>query len=1303
MYLRGWFFLVVLIPGYAHAFVTNCKQLGGVNECLEAEPNFPEWEYSGCGDHKRLGYVIPSAWCRAQGGTWTGPYAQWCINYTPATTEAEIIPLATRFEEELQQSQSCSTIYTGGGITWGERINDYECQNLTPQYYNGANTYSSTQRLTFRGTSGADCANNWTGAVYFSRTRKPTCPKGYASHTVEVSPSNFLMKCYKQQMYYLQPSPSSCTDTEGNPCDPATGNKLQREVDLELPGTGLELVRYYQSLNSTEGYNYLGHYWRHSYVSRLDDFNSRPEIMANLRHVTARSASSVSNLHDSPTNACGAGWSAMRAQAFGGLLADATPTLVSPRLCRVSGSKGSATLTIHAANTARAPVPANTSPTHHTVSLPNGTVFRFQLIGGQWRSLDTDTDAVSLQDKGNHWIFTDKNTTQHYFDSLGRAMLRLRADGELTRFTYYPDSDRLHQVIGPRGHMLSFHYQDGSRGRIERIETPLGELRYLYDSNGNLEFAQRPDGRVRQYHYEDTVHRFHLTGITDERHVCLASWTYDDVGRVLTSVHAEGADETRFTYNSNGTTTVSDGRGAWRTYQFTLNRHVPRVSQIIGNACVDCLNGEMKSRRYDSAGRLVEYTDWHGKVTRFGNFDAKGQPAFKIENPGANARRTDYEYDPRFRGKVTKRLMPSWPLANPNGPCTEGVNCVGEYSQYDARGRVLQRIVGGMGQNGDVVGAATRYAYGGSTDCPSQPAHALCLVDGPRSDVQDITRYAYYPDSADQGANRGRLRQVINALGIPERANIQYTAFGQIASEVRPNGLRLEYDYHPGSTRLASVRQITAGSSRTLSLEYTPDGQVERMVTGGRSLTLAYDDAGRLVRITDGQGNYRAFTLDENGNPTGEETLDASGALVAQLNRTFDLQNQLNVQTDAHTRVDHTYHPMGELLRTVNGANTRTDYGYDQLQRLTTITEDVTGTPAVTRFAYDPADRPTRVTDPEGHITRYVYDALGRMVKEVSPDRGTQQYTWDAAGNLLSHTDGRNVTVHFRYDALNRRLSEDYPGTWEDITYQWDTGANGVGKLHWRQDAGGQEGYVYNPFGDITQLRRTLGSTVLVSQYRYNAGGERVQTTLVSGRTLDTPRDATGQIHRLSMTYPGQSQTLASQVNWLPFGGDVANFTYGNGLYYSAESALDGRLLGQQAGSWMQRYRYTPDTGNLSGLYQSLTGRFQLFGYDPRERVNNLAGTAVQYDRNGNRTFFGGQAYQYASNSNRLLQIGTQAPLQYNAGGMITTAHNGRHRYAYTGSGRLRTFHLDGVLRARYTYNALGQRIKKQRYNGQQA
>lgn len=53
-------------------------------------------------------------------------------------------------------------------------------------------------------------------------------------------------------------------------------------------------------------------------------------------------------------------------------------------------------------------------------------------------------------------------------------------------------------------------------------------------------------------------------------------------------------------------------------------------------------------------------------------------------------------------------------------------------------------------------------------------------------------------------------------------------------------------------------------------------------------LSYTYDDARRLISVTNAQGETQSYTLDAMGNRTSALLKDASGTLVRQQHRTYD-------------------------------------------------------------------------------------------------------------------------------------------------------------------------------------------------------------------------------------------------------------------------------------------------------------------------------------------------------------------------------------------------------------------------------
>ncbi|MGE0084750.1 MAG: RHS repeat domain-containing protein [Desulfococcaceae bacterium] len=80
---------------------------------------------------------------------------------------------------------------------------------------------------------------------------------------------------------------------------------------------------------------------------------------------------------------------------------------------------------------------------------------------------------------------------------------------------------------------------------------------------------------------------------------------------------------------------------------------------------------------------------------------------------------------------------------------------------------------------------------------------------------------------------------------------------------------------------------------------------------------------------------------------------------------------------------------------------------------------------------------------------------------------------YDQAGNMTSRTDAENVTVTYDYDALNRLTDAHFPDSSQDISYGYDSGTYGTGRLTSVTDPAGITSFVCNVLGQITQETRT--------------------------------------------------------------------------------------------------------------------------------------------------------------------------------------------------------------------------------------
>ncbi len=973
------------------------------------------------------------------------------------------------------------------------------------------------------------------------------------------------------------------------------------------------------------------------------------------------------------------------------------------------------------------------------VTRPNGRRVRFNKSGGVWESslgnagllediLDDNNSVVGFSYKtldNRTEIYNAQGFVASISDVSGYTLIfdyDLSADSGGDGFPYTLD-----RVSDSVGHALSFSY---SGGRLSAVTDHNGRTYvYGYDANGRLSRVVFPDGTQKLYHYENAEFDYALTGVTDRRGARYATFEYDDKGRGVASYHGvrdpvstNRVDGVSIVYDDiNSARVVTDSNANSSTYETVLQQGVRLVKSAIGPACAVCgggSGGAVTNYSYDlSSNNLLGKTE-DGVATQYGNYDTKGQYGYRIEAVGAaGQRRTDYTYDPRFYNKVTRVIEPSVIAAEPTTQCVVGVDCkVTEYT-YDGFGNRTAETITGYDPFGNTVSRTTRWTYAG-------PLHQLSEVDGPRTDVADITRYRYYPDDASVPVgSRARLREIEDASGVRIRSDIQYTAAGKVSSERRPNGLILTYTYYPGNDRLQTLTESGEAATRVTRWTYLASGEVQSVTMGDGTpgavtLSFSYDEARRLVSITDALGNHLDYTLDTEGNRLAETTYDANGTpsdraddlLRRQITRVFDVYNRVDTTVRANETSNLDFAPDGTLDRHTDGKGVITDYTYDALKRLIQVTRNLGSTDpstadATTTWHYDVAGRLAGVTDPVGGDTSYAYDDIGNLLSQTSADTGTSTFAYDTAGNLIRKTDANGQVFTYSYDALNRLTAIDAPGTTDDITYVYDNCPGGVGRLchvtygNGLLPEGNQVHYWYNAFGDTVQHQGIL--------YGYDAQG-RVQTLdYPSGSRVTYRYDASGRVDQVDFSINGQSWMLASGVRYAPFG-PVTGLVYGNGLRLNQTFDAAYRFTGQRVADNIaaptvtvldRAYPAYDANGNRLGQIDMLVGDSN-FGYDALNRLATAAGPfgarGYTYDKNGNRIRLVADSItiqaDYAPESNRLNTLGGADVLLDNNGNMLS---QGLWTYAYNPHNRLVDAAENTTLKASFRYNGLGQRFAK--------
>jgi len=329
----------------------------------------------------------------------------------------------------------------------------------------------------------------------------------------------------------------------------------------------------------------------------------------------------------------------------------------------------------------------------------------------------------------------------------------------------------------------------------------------------------------------------------------------------------------------------------------------------------------------------------------------------------------------------------------------------------------------------------------------------------------------------DRSGVDGFAVRAADTAGAADRAVPNLLA-GKPLTITDPNGVvtTLTYDLRQ---RLIS-RQV---ATEVTSYSYWPTGLSKRVTLPDSSyVESAYDGAHRLTGITDGAGNHETYTLDAMGNITARNTYDPGSTLHRTHSRVINALDQLyqdvNAAGTAAVTTTYSYDANGNPSGTAAPLGRNTTDVYDELNRVKQINDANLG---VTRFGYDPNDMLVSVTDPRSLVTSYTYNGFGDLTHLSSPDTGGTSNVYDSAGNIATSTNARGAVATYQHDSLNRVTSAAFAiggVTDQTITYSYDAGANGKGRLTGASDSNQSLSWAYDALGRVTGKSQKIGTTI---------------------------------------------------------------------------------------------------------------------------------------------------------------------------------------------------------------------------------
>ncbi|MGH2457578.1 MAG: DUF6531 domain-containing protein, partial [Chloroflexota bacterium] len=733
-------------------------------------------------------------------------------------------------------------------------------------------------------------------------------------------------------------------------------------------------------------------------------------------------------------------------------------------------------------------------------------------------------------------------------------------DGRLTRIT-----DRF-------GNHSDLTYDNQNARHLVSISDPAGRglVTLAYDpTTGYLASVSDWTGRTIQYQYDSNDPQRRFVEVIDPTN---APTTIGYVGSSSLLATIEDADGHTAVTNAYDTkqrvTTQTDGLGKQTTFSYVTNGDGTQTTTVTYPTTSFDGTSPTIADTYDSLGRLSQRVSvpsaTETDAEKFG-YDANSDLTSVVD---ARGNPTTYCYDVDDtgaaitppHGNLTRIIAP---------PATTGGTPLVTLYKYDARNNLLETVPPkGVGNGAGVTcstnlsgNLTTTYA----TDQTFDAANELTSVKQSSTDpdiraVLTPTTSYYYDDDAnnpgwvtrivsplnntttlsyfDSGAEKGMLQSLTDPD--QDKTTDTYDAVGRKLTMVDPNG------------------NVAGGtpSAHTWSYAYDNDNRVLSVqapspATGGSPLTTtySYDPVGNRTVVIDANGQVTKYAYDPRNDLSEVEQSPAAWT-------------DPNATPNPKFATTYSYDNLGNLSRVTrdqgDSANERaTDYTYDGLNRPRTETQypnwPTTSPTVVTSYTYDGNGNRLTLKDPLGQTTSYGYDPLNRLTSISYSDGVTPNvaYSYDANGNRTAMTDGTGTTTYtydemdrpegvaspayaavgYRYDLNSNRTKIIYPDA-TTVTYGFDGADRLQSLVDW---ASRTTSYQYFPDGNLQTVTNVDGTT---ASYSYDNAQRLTQVFNQNGTTaLDQ--------HSYTLDNLGNRTALSEYLDRLGAGPFTNNVTDG--------------------------------------------------------------------------------------------------------------------------------------------------------------
>ena len=740
-----------------------------------------------------------------------------------------------------------------------------------------------------------------------------------------------------------------------------------------------------------------------------------------------------------------------------------------------------------------------------------------------------------------------------------------------------------------------------------------------------------------------------------------------------------------------------------KTYCYDLTGRLTAVVDSHGNRMEISYCGTTIQRLTLASGQYLDFSYEAGKVSKITDcagrsvqYEYDGDLLTAVTYPNGGTMR--YQYD-------TRGLIISVTDQN-------GINYL--VNSYDEKGRVIRQDLANGEEHVFLYNDSRRQTtYHNLQSGRSTVYHYNDQKQAVKTEYDDGT---YQEFEYDQWGNR-----ILEKNRSGEITRWTYRQDGKLVRQELPSGLIWEFEYDDRGNQVHWWNND--GEEFFAQFDERNNCVREEQVIDAvrrRVQTYQYDRLGRMISMTDGNGNVTQYEYWERSSRVSR-LITPEGAVFQY--RYNQIEQCMAIQSDAG-EVQFGYTKLGARALEIDPLGNTTRYRYDLLSNLIAKVlpnqyDEKTGDGSCYRYEYDAMDHRVSSTDPLGNVfatpydtagrlamevnpntydpatrsgqgIRYEYDTDDRRIKVIYPDGGIRRLKYDALGNLVKVIEPEQYDAKaddgpgyvYRYDAAGRLKEIVSPDGVVEKRYVYDLRGLVVKEISAEGYLAGETDetrigtlYAYNRAGWLLEKREPVSRAedgavqYRLTQYVYDTNGNRTEEKRFL--SFQDGESARGSIHTLTFGYDKQNRLVRVSDGL----GAVVRYEYDSLNRRTRETRLLSEGLTQRVD-----YHYDP-AGRLIEVEQSA---------DQEGCGSQFASTRYEYDRNGNITRIqlptGGEILREYDAANRL----TAERHREEASGI-----DNRTQFGYDAAGNLVEITDNLGRKTRIAYDLLNREIRR--------